>query len=219
MAVPEIYISLAPPSEENLTEPFSPFDGVHIVTQEDADDFRPALLSPPPSMAMTPKHLSPLSPPEAPVKGQGLERERFEQLLKTSRERSAALGNKRSPDLRKELAVKTYKTKQCAFAVSSSLVVRHVDRLNSGTPCALLAQSGGTTLPNRRLRTQDAPRFAGDFQLLPPLARSHLSLGDVRTFGGGMCHLETVDRTGRISAPQICYTVETEPSRCFLQEW
>ena len=163
MAVPEICISLAPPSEEILTEPFSPFDGVHIVVQENADDFRPALLSPPPSMSMTPKHLSPLSPPEAPVKGQGLERERFEQLLKTSRERSAALGNKRSPDLRKELAVKTYKSKQCTFVASSSLVVCHVDHLYSGTPYALLAQSGGTTLPNRRLRAQDAPGIAGDF--------------------------------------------------------
>lgn len=46
------------------------------------------------------------------MKGQGLERERFEALLKSSRERSAALGNKRAPDLRKELAVKTYKSKQ-----------------------------------------------------------------------------------------------------------
>jgi hypothetical protein len=77
------------------------------------DNYRPALLSPPPTMP-SPKHLSPLSPPDAPVKGQGLERERFEQLLKTSRERSAALGNKKSPDLRKELAVKTYKSKQSA---------------------------------------------------------------------------------------------------------
>jgi len=122
MAVPEICISLAPPSE-NRTEPFSPFDGVHIVVQEKADDYRPALLSPPHFPVSIPKHLSPLSPADAPVKGQGLERERFEQLLQSSRERSAALGNKRSPDLRKELAVKTYKSKQCAFEASSSLIL------------------------------------------------------------------------------------------------
>jgi len=118
--LPAICISPAPPSE-NPAEPFSPFDGVHLVPEENADDFRPALLSPPMSI---PKHLSPLSPPDAPVKGQGLERERFEQLLKSSRERSAALGNKRSPDLRKELAVKTYKSKQGASATSSSCVPR-----------------------------------------------------------------------------------------------
>ena len=33
-------------------------------------------------------------------------------MLKTSRERSAALGHKKSPDLRKELALKAYKSKQ-----------------------------------------------------------------------------------------------------------
>jgi hypothetical protein len=110
--LPEICISPPPPSE-NLAEPFSPFDNVHFAIAEDEDNFRPALLSPPPSMFMPiPKHLSPLSPPDAPVKGQGLERERFEQLLKSSRERSAALGNKKSPDLRKELALKAYKSKQ-----------------------------------------------------------------------------------------------------------
>jgi hypothetical protein len=86
---------------------------VCFAVEENSDNFRPALLSPPPSMFMSiPKHLSPLSPPDAPVKGQGLERERFEQLLKSSRDRSLALGNKKSPDLRKELAVKTYKSKQ-----------------------------------------------------------------------------------------------------------
>lgn len=71
------------------------------------------MLSPPPCFhASIPRHLSPLSPEDAPVKGQGIERERFERLLKSSRERSAALGSKKAPDLRKELAVKTYKTKQ-----------------------------------------------------------------------------------------------------------
>ena len=116
--LPEICISPPPPSED-LVEPFSPFDGVHIVVHEDEDSFRPALLSPPPTVPMfTPKHLSPLSPPDVPVKGQGLERERFERLLKSSRERSAALGNKRSPDLRKEIALKTYKSKQCTSPLS-----------------------------------------------------------------------------------------------------
>jgi hypothetical protein len=41
-----------------------------------------------------------------------LERERFEELLKASRERNAALGSKKALDLRKEIAIKVHKTKQ-----------------------------------------------------------------------------------------------------------
>jgi len=107
--LPEISISPPPPSE-HFAEPFSPFDNVRFAVEDDTCNYRPALLSPPPTSI--PRHLSPLSPPDAPVKGQGLERERFELLLKTSRERSAALGHKKSPDLRKELALKAYKSKQ-----------------------------------------------------------------------------------------------------------
>jgi hypothetical protein len=108
--LPAICISPPPPSE-HLAEPFSPFDNVRFTVEDNVDNYRPALLSPPPTMPI-PRHLSPLSPPDAPVNGQGLERERFEQLLKTSRERSAALGHKKSPDLRKEVAMKAYKSKQ-----------------------------------------------------------------------------------------------------------
>ena len=124
--LPEICISPPPPSE-HFAEPFSPFDNVRFAVEDDVNNYRPALLSPPPTMDISiPRHLSPLSPPDAPVKGQGLERERFEQLLKTSRERSAALGNKKSPDLRKELAVKTYQSKQSTstrFIISPILYV------------------------------------------------------------------------------------------------
>lgn len=112
LILPEICISPPPPCED-IVEPFSPFDNVKFTVEENENNYRPALLSPPPNIAMSlPKHLSPLSPEDAPVKGQGMERERFEKLLKSSRERSVALGNKRAPDLRKELAVKTYKSKQ-----------------------------------------------------------------------------------------------------------
>lgn len=149
--LPEICI-LPPPPSEDLVQPFSPFDSMHLSVDELDDDFRPALLSPPPTMHSIPRHLSPLSPPDVPVKGQGLERERFEQLLKSSRDRSIALGNKRSLDLRKELAVKTHKSKQSASSPRHLSLVRHVDPLFlfSGTPCALLNQSGGTTLPECR---------------------------------------------------------------------
>lgn len=109
-SLPKILISLAPPLEPPV-EPFSPVPSAPISDNEDG--FRSALLSPPIQLS---KHLSPLCPPEVPLKGSGLERERFEQLLKISRERAQALGNKRSPDLRKELAVKAHHTKQCEFS-------------------------------------------------------------------------------------------------------
>ena len=139
--LPEICISPPPPSDDVL-EPFSPFDNIKFTIEEDINNYRPALLSPPPMPTTIPRHLSPLSPEEVPVKGQGLERERFEMLLKSSRERSAALGNKKAPDLRKELALKTYKSKQSA---SSRLIVYPSATLTlcsvgSGTPRALLAQ-------------------------------------------------------------------------------
>ena len=107
--VPEISISLASP-EEPASEPFSPFSECTFLS-DDSDSFRPALLSPPPS-SMTPKQLSPLRPKDAPVTGKGLERERFEALLQAQRERNAALGSKRSTDLRKEIALKVHKSKQ-----------------------------------------------------------------------------------------------------------
>jgi hypothetical protein len=110
--LPEICISPPPPTE-SFVEPFSPFDNIKFAIEEDVNNYRPALLSPPPTAPMSvPKHLSPLSPEDVPVKGQGLERERFEMLLKSSRERSAALGHRKAPDLRKEVALKTYKSKQ-----------------------------------------------------------------------------------------------------------
>jgi hypothetical protein len=56
--------------------------------------------------------LSPLRPPDSPVKATGLERERFEAMLKASKERSAAVGAKKEADLRKEIALKTHKSKQ-----------------------------------------------------------------------------------------------------------
>lgn len=111
-SLPKIRISFAPPQEAEV-EPFSPVPSAPITGNDDG--FRSALLSPPVPLS---KHLSPLCPPEVPLKGPGLERERFEQLLKTSRERALALGNKRKPDLRKELAVKSHQTKQGAFSSS-----------------------------------------------------------------------------------------------------
>ncbi|KAH9857928.1 hypothetical protein C2E23DRAFT_864941 [Lenzites betulinus] len=108
--VPEISISLASP-EEPTAEPFSPFSQCSFLS-DDHDSFRPTLLSPPPPTVATPKQLSPLRPKDAPVTGKGLERERFEALLQATRERNAALGSKKTTDLRKEIALKVHRNKQ-----------------------------------------------------------------------------------------------------------
>ncbi|EIW64823.1 uncharacterized protein TRAVEDRAFT_159495 [Trametes versicolor FP-101664 SS1] len=108
--VPEIAISLASP-EEPCEEPFSPFSQCSFLS-DDQDSFRPMLLSPPPPTVITPKQLSPLRPKDAPVTGKGLERERFEAMLQATRDRNAALGSKKTTDLRKEIALKVHRNKQ-----------------------------------------------------------------------------------------------------------
>jgi len=110
--VPEISVSLAP-EETMVAEPYSPFSwGTTAVVEDDA--FRPVHLTPPPSSTSTRfiKQLSPLRPSEAIVTGQGLERERFEALLKASKERNSAVGAKKGNDLRKEIALKVHGKKQ-----------------------------------------------------------------------------------------------------------
>ncbi|EPQ60888.1 hypothetical protein GLOTRDRAFT_113401 [Gloeophyllum trabeum ATCC 11539] len=109
--VPEIHISFAPPDEPRK-EPYSPFASLSPLTQDDDDGYRPTLLSPP--CTASPKvhrQLSPLRPADAPV-GKGLDRDRFEALLRSSRERNTAVGAKKSLDLRKEIALKAHKSKQ-----------------------------------------------------------------------------------------------------------
>ncbi|KZT74772.1 hypothetical protein DAEQUDRAFT_719955 [Daedalea quercina L-15889] len=116
-AIPEISISLASP-EEPTAEPFSPFSpgfsrslkSPTISVPEDDDGFRATLLSPPP--IISPRALSPLRPVDSVAKGKGLERERFEALLKASKERNVAVGSRKEVDLRKEIALKAHKSKQ-----------------------------------------------------------------------------------------------------------
>lgn len=120
--VPEIAISLASP-EEPCEEPFSPFSQCSFLS-DDQDSFRPMLLSPPPPTVITPKQLSPLRPKDAPVTGKGLERERFEAMLQATRDRNAALGSKKTTDLRKEIALKVHRNKQGMYPSSCRNPVR-----------------------------------------------------------------------------------------------
>lgn len=112
-AIPQISISLAPPEEipEEPRSPFSPSSWA-VMPESEEDGFRPQHLSPMSAGSPNlPKVLSPLRPSEAPVKGAGLERQRFEALLKASRERSSATGARKAADLRKEIALKAHKSK------------------------------------------------------------------------------------------------------------
>lgn len=114
-SVPEICISPAP-FEEPVAEPPSPFACLSpLLSPADEDSYRPILLTPPANLSPScGSPLSPLRPAESPVKGRGVDRERFEALLKVSRDRTAAVGAKKERDLRKEIALKAHKSKQSA---------------------------------------------------------------------------------------------------------
>ncbi|KAF5382988.1 hypothetical protein D9757_006356 [Collybiopsis confluens] len=109
--LPQITISSAPP-DVPLVEPFSPFCSANpTLIDDDEDDYRPKLLTPPSThLKFSPSLPSPLGPTVNKVKG--LERDRFEALLKATRERNAYSQGKRDGDLRKEIALKQHKNKQ-----------------------------------------------------------------------------------------------------------
>lgn len=120
--IPEISISLAPP-ELPSADPYSPFAESFSFDDVD-DDFRPKHLTPPPTSARFKiRPLSPLRPIENT--GKGLERDRFEALLKASRERNSVGSAKKTSDLRKEIALKTHKNKQGVWLSTSRPRVSH----------------------------------------------------------------------------------------------
>lgn len=107
--LPQISISLAPPPEEPF-EPFSPFSAKATIDDDVDEGFRSTHLTPPPTHLKFSTNLpSPLGPES---KAKGLERDRFEALLKATRDRNAFSGGKRDSDLRKEIALKAHKNKQ-----------------------------------------------------------------------------------------------------------
>jgi len=109
--LPQISIS-PPPHEEPVAEPYSPFSGLSPRFQCEEDTFRPVHLTPPPNVTTFHKPLSPLRPRDTLSSSKGLERERFEALLKSSRERNTLVGARKEVDLRKEATLKAHKTKQ-----------------------------------------------------------------------------------------------------------
>ncbi|KAF8167911.1 hypothetical protein B0H34DRAFT_683633 [Crassisporium funariophilum] len=112
VASPIPFISISPaPQEEPLIEPFSPFTP-HAFPIHNDDGFRPAHLTPPPTVTRFKRTLSPLHPVGNSISGKGLESQRFQALLTATKQRNASGGVKRSVDLRKEIAVKVHHNKQ-----------------------------------------------------------------------------------------------------------
>jgi len=102
LSIPSISISLAE------DPPIHSFDSQPPSTSQE-DNYRSSFLSPPPIVSPRfPRQSSPLRPPNALSKG--LDPDRFEALLASTRERNAC--PKKEPNLRKELAMKAHKSKQ-----------------------------------------------------------------------------------------------------------
>lgn len=117
LSLPSISISLAP-ADDPPVEPFSPFDTQPPSPAIQDDNYRPSLLSPPP--VVSPRFLrqpSPLRPADTLPAGKGLDSGQFEALLASTRERNA--GVRKEPDLRKELAMKSHKSKQRMLLLNS----------------------------------------------------------------------------------------------------
>ena len=103
--IPAIHITDASPVEIK-PEPPSPFSPSYPFTSDNDDSFRAMHLSPPPLY----HQLSPLNPSShSRASGKGLDRERFESLLRSTRSGSSG---KRGQDLRREVAIKAHRSKQ-----------------------------------------------------------------------------------------------------------
>ena len=110
LSVPSISISFAI-ADEPRPEPFSPFD---VQTTSPTGHHDGYLLSPTPLVSpRLHKQSSPLRPVHTSPTANGLDQSRFEALLASTRERNA--NAKKEPDLRKELALKAHKCKQCTL--------------------------------------------------------------------------------------------------------
>lgn len=99
--VPAIAIQLAPSEQFEITA-----DIVDEIPIKDNDFYRSQYLAPPPVM-------SPIRGTQAqqrPSNKKGLDKDRFDELLRASRERISS--GRKAQDLRKEVALKVHKTKQ-----------------------------------------------------------------------------------------------------------
>ncbi|KAG1867851.1 hypothetical protein DFJ58DRAFT_115136 [Suillus subalutaceus] len=108
-SIPHIRISPASPVKA-YREPYSPFLSAGNPDKDDSG-YRPQSLSPQYHFpAISPRHSSPLRPADCPPRE--FPRDQFDLLLEVSRDKRAALGSRKVPDLRKELAIKNQRNKQ-----------------------------------------------------------------------------------------------------------
>lgn len=108
-SIPHICISPASPVKA-YPEPY-PFLSAGNPDKDDCG-YRPQSLSPQYHFpAVFPRHSSPLRPADCPPPRE-LHRDQFDLLLEVSRDKRAALGSRKVPDLRKELAIKNQRNKQ-----------------------------------------------------------------------------------------------------------
>lgn len=109
-SIPHIRISPASPVKA-CPEPYSPFLSARSTDKDDCEH-RPRSPSPQYHFpAISPRHSSPLRPADCPPPRE-LHRDQFDLLLEVSRDKRAALGSRKVPDLRKELAIKNQRNKQ-----------------------------------------------------------------------------------------------------------
>jgi len=174
--VPVIEISLAP-LEESATDHCSPFSWDNkpssgpleesIDYNNEGDEYRPTYLSPPPThvrFAASPKAVSPLGlnnmTRSKAGDGKGLDADRFEALLKASRERKVTpvVGPKKE-DLRKEILSNAHKNKQSTllhYCISKVVYLYFTD--HSGTPSSVLVQASGAPFAFRYISAKDPSR-------------------------------------------------------------
>ena len=108
LSIPSISISLADDPPLHL---HSPLDPQSPTPPSQEDEYRSSFLSPPPVFSPRfHRQPSPLRPAETSSTGKGLDAARFEALLASTRDRSAS--TKKDSNLRKELAMKSHKSKQ-----------------------------------------------------------------------------------------------------------
>lgn len=180
LSLPSISISLAP-ADDTPVEPFSPFDTQPPSPAIQDDSYRPSLLSPPP--VVSPRFLrqpSPLRPADTLPAAKGLDRGQFEALLASTRERNA--GVRKEPDLRKELAMKSHKSKQRMLLLNSFFPRISYQFLSSGTSRFIPVQDPSSSFPHGYSPPKNSPRVSGYLSLFPPLPGPRFPTGFVRVF-------------------------------------
>jgi hypothetical protein len=167
--IPKISIS-PPPLDDPPIEPYSPFNSATFVSRVSSCSHRAQHLTPPPTLSTFGRGLSPLRPMQSPPPSKGLERERFEALLEATRQRNGAVGAKKAQDLRKEIALKAHKNKQCMFSSLSATSAIVNSLWCSRTSCSLSLKGSCPSLADGHRHPEDTTRVSCHLPLLTPIS-------------------------------------------------